>query len=129
LIHSRFQKIDGNFFGRVYQMSEHVLLERRSRGTRCLHPAWAAPQRGRFDYDQELEKMSQLSAAGNVMIPKLAVMLGLVGIVCLVLSALVGATSMADFMLDAAQAFLILAAILIEGYVIGGIVMDVMHAT
>jgi lipid-binding SYLF domain-containing protein len=64
-----------------------------------------------------------------MLIPKLAAILGLVGVVCLVLSAFVGATSIADWVLDAAQAFLILAAILIEGYVIGGIVMDVMHAT
>jgi hypothetical protein len=73
---------------------------------------------------------SQLPAPGNVvLIPKLAAILGFVGIVCLVLSTFVGATSLADFVLDAAQAFLVLAAILIEGYVIGGIVMDVMHAS
>lgn len=64
-----------------------------------------------------------------MLMPKLAAVLGLAGVVCLVLSALVGATSMADWMLDAAQAFLVLAAVIFEGYVLCGIVTDIAHAT
>lgn len=64
-----------------------------------------------------------------MLMPKLAAVLGLAGVVCLVLSALLGATSMADWVLDAAQAFLVLAAVVFEGYVLCGMVTDISHAT
>jgi hypothetical protein len=63
-----------------------------------------------------------------MLMPKLAALLGAVGIVCLVLSALLGATSAADWVLDAAQAFLILAALVFLFYVVRGIVADIADA-
>ena len=64
-----------------------------------------------------------------MLIPKLAALLGGVGAVCLGLSAVFGATSIADWVLDAAQAFLALAAILFLFYVARGIVLDIANAT
>ena len=43
-----------------------------------------------------------------MLLPKLAAVLAVVGVVCLLLSAVLGATSIADWVLDAAQAFLLL---------------------
>ena len=60
--------------------------------------------------------------------PWLAAMLGALGIVCLFLSALLGATSIADWTLDAAQAFIILAAVIFLFYVARGIVLDIANA-
>jgi hypothetical protein len=60
--------------------------------------------------------------------PKLAAVLAAVGIVCLVLSAVLGATSAADWVLDAAQAFLLLAAVVFISYVVRGIVLDIAQA-
>lgn len=60
--------------------------------------------------------------------PKLAAVLAVIGVVCLFVSAVLGATSIADWVLDAAQAFLVLAAVVFEGYVIIGIVIDAARA-
>lgn len=59
-----------------------------------------------------------------MLIPKLCAVLGVVGLILLPVSAFVGATSMADWTLDAAQAFIILGALIFEAYVILGIVRD-----
>ena len=63
-----------------------------------------------------------------MLMPWLAAVLGVVGIVCLFLSALVGATSIADWTLDAAQAFIILAALVFLFYVARGIVLEIADA-
>jgi hypothetical protein len=63
-----------------------------------------------------------------MLMPGLAGVLGVVGIVCLFLSALLGATSIADWTLDAAQAFLVLAALVFLFYVARGIVLDIANA-
>jgi len=63
-----------------------------------------------------------------MLIPVLAALLGAVGVVCLFLSALLGATSIADWTLDAAQAFLIVAALVFLFYVARGIVLDIADA-
>ena len=63
-----------------------------------------------------------------MLMPKLAAVLGVVGVVCLLLSAVLGATSIADWVLDAAQAFLLLAAALFIFYVVRGIVLDIAEA-
>lgn len=60
--------------------------------------------------------------------PKLAAVLAVIGAVCLFVSAVLGATSVADWVLDAAQAFLVLAAVVFEAYVIVGIVVDAARA-
>jgi hypothetical protein len=70
-----------------------------------------------------------ITAAERLMfMPKLAAVLAVVGIVCLVLSAVLGATSAADWVLDAAQAFLLLAAVVFISYVVRGIVLDIAQA-
>jgi hypothetical protein len=61
--------------------------------------------------------------------PKVAALLAVVGVVCLFLSAVLGATSIADWVLDAAQAFLLLAAAVFIFYVVRGIVLDIAEAT
>lgn len=60
---------------------------------------------------------------------KLAAVLAAIGVVCLIASAALGATSLADWVLDAAQAFLVLAAVVFEGHVVVGIVADAAQAT
>jgi hypothetical protein len=61
--------------------------------------------------------------------PKLAAVLGVVGVVCLLLSAVLGATSIADWTLDAAQAFLLVGALVFIFYVVRGIVLEIADAT
>jgi hypothetical protein len=61
-------------------------------------------------------------------VPKLTALLAVIGVVCLFMSAVLGATSLADWVLDAAQAFLALAAVVFEGYVIVGIIIDAARA-
>jgi hypothetical protein len=61
--------------------------------------------------------------------PKVAALLAVVGVVCLFLSAVLGATSIADWVLDAAQAFLLVAAAVFIFYVVRGIVLDIAEAT
>ena len=60
--------------------------------------------------------------------PKIAALLAVVGVVCLFLSAVLGATSIADWVLDAAQAFLLLAAGVFIFYVVRGIVLEIAEA-
>ena len=60
--------------------------------------------------------------------PKIAALLAVVGVVCLFLSAVLGATSIADWTLDAAQAFLLLAAAVFIFYVARGIVLEIADA-
>ena len=62
-----------------------------------------------------------------MLVPIMAAFLGVAGIIGLFLSAVVGGTSLADWVLDASQAFLVLGAIIFEGYIIIGIIMDVAH--
>ena len=59
---------------------------------------------------------------------KLAAVLAVIGVVCLFASAALGATSLADWVLDAAEAFLVLAAVVFEGYVVAGIIADAAQA-
>jgi len=63
-----------------------------------------------------------------MLMPKIAAVLAVVGVVCLVLSAVLGATSIADWVLDAAQAFLLLAALVFIFYVVRGLVIDISEA-
>jgi len=63
-----------------------------------------------------------------MLMPALAAVLGAVGIVCLLLSAILGATSAADWVLDAAQAFLLLGALVFIFYVVRGIVIEIADA-
>jgi hypothetical protein len=63
-----------------------------------------------------------------MLMPKLAAVLAVVGVVCLLLSAVLGATSMADWVLDAAQAFLLLGALVFIFYVVRGLVIDIAEA-
>jgi hypothetical protein len=76
--------------------------------------------------------MTQLQQQGRaermMLMPKIAALLALVGVVCLVLSAVLGATSVADWVLDAAQAFLLLAALVFIFYVVHGLVLDIAEA-
>jgi hypothetical protein len=60
-----------------------------------------------------------------MLMPKIAALLAVVGMVCLFLSAVLGATSIADWTLDAAQAFLLLAALLFIYYVVRGIAREI----
>jgi hypothetical protein len=55
---------------------------------------------------------------------KIALLLALVGIICLPASAMLGVGTTADYVLDAAEIFLALAAILLIGYVAVGILLD-----
>ena len=63
-----------------------------------------------------------------MLMPKIAGLLAVVGVVCLLLSAVLGATSIADWTLDAAQAFLLLAALVFIFYVVRGIVIEIAEA-
>jgi hypothetical protein len=63
-----------------------------------------------------------------MLLPKLAAVLAVVGVVCLLLSAVLGATSIADWVLDAAQAFLLLGAAVLIFYVVRGLVIDIAEA-
>jgi hypothetical protein len=63
-----------------------------------------------------------------MLMPKVAALLAVVGVVCVFLSAVLGATSIADWVLDAAQAFLLLAAGVFIFYVVRGIVLDIAEA-
>jgi hypothetical protein len=63
-----------------------------------------------------------------MLMPKVAALLAVVGVVCVFLSAVLGATSAADWVLDAAQAFLLLAAGVFIFYVVRGIVLDIAEA-
>jgi hypothetical protein len=63
-----------------------------------------------------------------MLMPKLAAVLAVVGSVCLVLSAVLGATSIADWVLDAAQAFLLLGALVFIFYVVRGLIIDIAEA-
>jgi hypothetical protein len=63
-----------------------------------------------------------------MLLPKVAELLAFVGVVCVFLSAVLGATSIADWVLDAAQAFLLLAAGVFIFYVVRGIVLDIAEA-
>jgi hypothetical protein len=77
-----------------------------------------------------LEKRETSPRCGEtkMFMPKLAAVLGVVGLVCLVLSAVLGATSMADWVLDAAQAFLLLGALVFIFYVVRGVVLEIADA-
>jgi hypothetical protein len=55
---------------------------------------------------------------------KIALLLALVGIICLPASAVLGVSAMADYVLDAAEILLAMAAILLIGYVAIGILAD-----
>jgi hypothetical protein len=55
---------------------------------------------------------------------KIALLLALVGIICLPVSAMLGVSTTADYVLDGAEICLALAATLLLGYVAVGIVMD-----
>jgi hypothetical protein len=68
------------------------------------------------------------SAEKIMLMPKVAALLAVVGVVCVFLSAVLGATSIADWVLDAAQAFLLLAAGVFIFYVVRGIVLDIAEA-
>jgi len=59
-----------------------------------------------------------------MLIPKIAAVIGIVGLILLPISAALGATSIADWILDAAQAFIVFAALLFEAYVFIGIARD-----
>jgi hypothetical protein len=63
-----------------------------------------------------------------MLMPKLAALLAVVGVVCLLLSAVLGATSIADWVLDAAEAFLLLGAFVFIFYVVRGLVIDIAAA-
>jgi len=63
-----------------------------------------------------------------MLMPGVAAVLALIGIACVFLSALLGATSVADWVLDAAQAFLVVAALVFLFYVARGIVRDIADA-
>jgi len=56
--------------------------------------------------------------------PRFAAVLAVVGILCLGGSALLGATRMADWATDAAQAFLALAIVVFLGYFVAGVISD-----
>ena len=61
-----------------------------------------------------------------MLMPKVAALLAGVGLVCLVLSAFVGGTqALADWVLNAAEAFLLLAAVLFVAYVVRGLAADI----
>jgi hypothetical protein len=62
-------------------------------------------------------------------IPKFAAVLGIVGVILLFASAVLGATSLADWILDAAQAFIVFAALLFETYVFIGILRDALRSS
>jgi hypothetical protein len=64
-----------------------------------------------------------------MLMPKIAVLLAIVGVVCLLLSAVLGATSIADWTLDAAQAFLLLGAFVFIFYVVHGLVREIADAS
>jgi len=64
-----------------------------------------------------------------MLMPKIAGFLAVVGLVCLVLSAFVGGTqAVADWVLNAAEAFLLLAAVVFVAYVVRGLVADIAQA-
>jgi len=63
-----------------------------------------------------------------MLLPKLAAVLAVVGVVCLLLSAVFGAASIADWVLDAAQAFLLLGAVVFIFYVVRGLIIDIVEA-
>jgi hypothetical protein len=67
-------------------------------------------------------------AENMMLMPAVAAVLGVLGIVCLFLSALLGGTSIADWVLDAAQAFLVVAALVFLFYVARGIALDIADA-
>ena len=65
-----------------------------------------------------------------MLMPKLAGVLAAVGFVCLVLSAFVGGTqAIADWVLNAAEAFLLLAAVVFVAYVVRGLAADIAQAS
>jgi hypothetical protein len=76
--------------------------------------------------------MTQLNnrpgAERAMLMPKIAGLLAVIGVVCLFLSAVLGATSIADWTLDAAQAFLLLAALVFIFYVVSGLLRDIAEA-
>ena len=59
------------------------------------------------------------------MAPKIALLLALIGAICLPVSALMGVSTLADYVLDSAEICFALAAILLIGYVAAGILSDV----
>jgi hypothetical protein len=63
-----------------------------------------------------------------MLLPKLAAVLAVVGVVCLFLSAVLGATSIADWVLNAAEAFLLLGAFVFIFYVVRGLIIDIAEA-
>lgn len=55
---------------------------------------------------------------------KIALLLAVIGIICLPASAILGVSATADYVLNVAEIFLALAAIFLIGYVIVGILLD-----
>jgi hypothetical protein len=58
------------------------------------------------------------------MVPKLAALLALVAVACVLLSTLFGVTNLSDWLLDAAQGLFVLAIVIFGWYVISGIIRD-----
>jgi len=56
---------------------------------------------------------------------KLAALLAVAAVTCILLSTVFGVSHLSDWLLDGAQAFFILAIIIFGGYVISGIIRDV----
>jgi hypothetical protein len=56
--------------------------------------------------------------------PKLAALLAVVGVICILLSTLFGVSPLSDWSLYAAQGLFVVAAIIFGAYVISGIIRD-----
>jgi len=55
---------------------------------------------------------------------KLAALLAIAGVVCILLSTLFGVSELSDWLLDAAQAFFVVGAIIFAAYIFSGIIRD-----
>jgi hypothetical protein len=58
------------------------------------------------------------------MAPKLAALLAVAAVICIMLSTLFGVSSLSDWLLDAAQGLFVIAIIIFGAYVISGIIRD-----
>jgi hypothetical protein len=67
----------------------------------------------------------KVDVGGNVMLaPKLAAILALVGFVCLLLSAFLGVSHLADWLVDGSEGLLVAAAVIFLGYFVAGVISD-----
>ncbi len=56
--------------------------------------------------------------------PKIAALLAVTGVVCILLSTLFGVSDLSGWLLDAAQAFFVLGAVIFAAYIFSGIIRD-----